>query len=517
MADTAAKPRRMWGMRALDAIEWAGNKLPDPVTLFALAIFAVIAFSVFFASIGLTVVHPGTGKNVVAVSLLDVEQVRRLFMDMTKVFAEFPPLALVLMMMIGVGVAERSGLIAAALGGIVRATPKSLLTGAIVFAGVMSSLAADAGYVVLVPLAAAIYAASGRHPLAGLAGAFAGVAGGFSANLLVTPLDPLLAGITQAAAQIIEPAREVKATANYFLMMALVPLLTLVGWWVTDRIVEPRLNGHTPWQLPGGAQPHQQTDLEKRREGRGLFWAGLVTLALIAFFMWLSWGPGMPFRGDDGSFEPLLRSLVAILFISFLLCGLAYGIGAATITSDKDAVKMMNGALGEMGGYIVLAFFAAVFIALFNWSNLGVIMSVSGAEGLKSMGFVGLPLLVAIVFVSASINIFIGSASAKWAILAPVLVPMLMQLGISPEWTQAAYRLGDSMTNPITPLLAYFPLILITAQRYVPEAGIGSMVALMLPYSIWFGLSSTTLFVIWWIAGIPLGPEAVAAPLAPGP
>jgi aminobenzoyl-glutamate transport protein len=213
--------------------------------------------------------------------------------------------------------------------------------------------------------------------------------------------------------------------------------------------------------------------------------------------------------------EPLLRSLVAILFLVFLLCGIAYGIGASTIATDKDAVKMMNAALGDMGGYIVLAFFAAVFIALFNWSNLGIIMSVNGAEGLKSMGFVGLPLLVAIIFVSASIDIFIGSASAKWAIMAPVLVPMLMQLGISPEWTQAAYRLGDSISNPITPLLPYFPLILITAQRYVPQAGIGSMIALMLPYSVWYAISSTALFIVWWLAGIPLGPEAVAATTPP--
>ena len=501
-----AKAGRGLGAWILDGIEWAGNKLPDPVTLFVIAIGTVIGLSAHYSSIGLTVMHPGTGKEIAAVSLLEVEQVRRLFNDVTKVFAEFPPLTLVLMMMIGVGVAERSGLIGASLSGVVRATPKSLLTAAIVFAGVMSSLAADAGYVVLVPLAAAIYVTSGRHPLAGLAAAVAGVAGGFSANLLVTPLDPLLAGLTQAAAQIIEPTREVKATANYFMMMALVPLFTLVGWWVTDRVVEPRLNGSTPWQLPGGAQQNEQTDLEKQREGWGLFWAGLMALVLIIGFSWLSSEPGMPFRGDDGSYEPLLKSLVAILFISFLLCGIVYGIAARTISSDKDAVKMMNGAMGDMGGYIVLAFFAAVFIALFNWSNLGVIMSVSGAEYLKGMGFIGLPLLVAIIFVSASINMLIGSASAKWAILAPVLVPMLMQLGISPEWTQAAYRLGDSMTNPITPLMAYFPLVLITAQRYVPQAGIGSMVALMLPYSIMFGLSSTAMFALWFVADLPLGP-----------
>lgn len=497
-----AKARVGLGARALNAVEWAGNKLPDPVTLFVLAILTVIGLSAYYAASGLTVVHPGTGKEVVAVNLLETDQIRRLFTEMTKVFAEFPPLALVLMMMIGVGVAERSGLIGAALGGVVRVTPPSLLTAAVVFAGVNSSLAADAGYVVLVPLAAAIYASSGRHPLAGLAAAFAGVAGGFSANLLVTPLDPLLAGLTQAAAQIVDPAREVKATANYFLMVALVPLFTLVGWWVTDRIVEPRLTAGTPWQSPAP----QDTSGEHKASGFGLFLAGVVAIGLTALFASLAWEPGTPFRGDDGSFEPLLRSLVAILFISFLLCGLAYGIASATIRSDKDAVKMMSQSMSDMGGYIVLAFFAAVFIALFNWSNLGVILSVNGAEWLKGMGLVGLPLLVAIVFVAASINILIGSASAKWAILAPVLVPMLMQLGISPEWTQAAYRLGDSMTNPITPLLAYFPLILITAQRYVPNAGIGSIVALMLPYSIWFGISSTALFALWFTLQWPLGP-----------
>lgn len=505
MADAVVKSRKPWSVRALDAVEWAGNKLPDPVTLFALAILIVMILSALLAATGVSVLHPGTHEDVAAVNLFDAAQIRRLFTDMTKVFAEFPPLTLVLMMMIGVGVAERSGLIAAALGGLVRATPKPLLTGAMVFAGIMSSLAADAGYVVLVPLGAAIYAASGRHPLAGLAAAFAGVAGGFTANLLITPLDPLLAGITQAAAQILEPAREVSATANYFLMVALVPVFTVVGWWLTDRVVEPRLQAGTPW-TPPSVLASEEGAVDEGRRKRGLQWAGLTVLGLIVVVTSMSWGPGSPFRGDDGSFEPLLRSLVAILFLTFLLCGIAYGVAAAAIRSDKDAVKMMDGALAAMGGYIVLAFFAAIFIALFSWSNLGLILSVSGAEGLKSIGFVGLPLLIAILVFTVILDVFIGSASAKWAILAPVLVPMLMQLGIAPEWTQAIYRLGDSITNPVTPLLPYFPLILVTARRYVPAAGIGSIVALMLPYSIWFGISSTLLFSVWYVFDLPLGP-----------
>jgi aminobenzoyl-glutamate transport protein len=274
---------------------------------------------------------------------------------------------------------------------------------------------------------------------------------------------------------------------------------------LTDRVVEPRLQTGTPW-TPPSTPASEEGDVDEGHQKRGLRWAGLTVLGLVVVVSLMSWGPGAPFRGDDGSFDPLLRSLVAILFLSFLLCGLAYGIAASTIRSDKDAVKMMDGALAAMGSYIVLAFFAAVFIALFSWSNLGLILSVSGAEGLKSIGFVGLPLLIAILALTVVLDVFIGSASAKWAILAPVLVPMLMQVGIAPEWTQAVYRLGDSITNPVTPLLPYFPLILVTARRYASQAGIGSIIALMLPYSIWFGISSTLLFAVWYALDLPLGP-----------
>lgn len=499
---TGTRPPR--SARVLDAIERIGNRLPDPVTLFVIAIALVVSLSAILSTTGLSVIHPGTGTEVGVVNLLEGGQVRRLFTDLTRIFADFPPLTLVLVMMIGVGVAERSGLIGAAIGGLVRATPAALLTASVVFAGVMSSLAADAGYVVLVPLAAAIFGTSGRHPLAGMAAAIAGVTGGFSANLLITPLDPLLAGLTQAAAQIIDPTREVQSTANYFLMIALVPLFTLVGWWLTDRVVEPRLIAGTPWRVPGASN----TGLTPppAAAARGLRLAGLAALVLVAAVTALSWRAGLPFRDDDGSFEPLLRSLVAITFVVFLVCGIVYGTVTSSIRSDKDAVGMMNQAMADMGGYIVLAFFAAVFLALFTWSNLAVILSVNGAAWLQSVGFVGMPLLLALIVVTATINVVLGSASAKWAILAPVLVPMLMPVGISPEWTQAAYRVGDTITNPITPLLPYFPLVLITARRYVPEAGIGSLVALMLPYSIWFGLSSVLLLVLWFVSDLPLGP-----------
>ena len=498
--------------RFLDGVEWLGNLLPHPVTLFAILALSIVLLSGLFGWMGVAVEDPrplgaaGRAEDgmITAVSLMNGDGLRRIFTGLVGNFTSFAPLGVVLVAMLGIGVAERSGLLSAAVRALVLSASPKVVTVAIVFAGVISNTASEVGYVVLIPLAGAVYYSLGRHPLAGMAAAISGVAGGFSANLLVTPLDPLLAGLTQAAAQILEPTREVKATANYFLMIAMVPLFTAVGWWITDRMVEPRLNAGTRWQLPGAETARGGETL--RVSSLGLWFAGLVALGLIALFASLSWEPGTPFRGDDGSFEPLLRALVAILFVTFLLCGLAYGIAASTIRSDKDAVGMMGAAMSDMGAYIVLAFFAAIFIALFTWSNLGVIMSVNGAQWLKGMGLVGLPLLVAIVFVAAGINILIGSASAKWAIMAPVLVPMLMQLDIDPEWTQAAYRLGDSMTNPITPLMSYFPLILITARRYVPDAGIGSLVALMLPYSIWFGFTSTALFALWFAFGLPLGP-----------
>lgn len=508
--------RQGFGQRVLNGIERAGNALPDPATLFLFAIILLMVVSAIMAGAGVTAMHPGTKQEVAAVSLLSGPNIQRLFNDLPLIFANFPPLALVLIVMMGVGIAERTGLIATALGGLVRAVPKSLLTLAVVFAGVQASLAADAGYVVLTPLAAAIFYSVGRHPIAGLAAAFAGVSAGFSANLLITALDPLLAGISTAAAQIIAPDYVVPITANYFLMIAFVPLFTVLGWIVTDRIVEPRLMRTAPVT---GDVPRMELNPdaeESARARRGLIWAGLVFVALVVLFAWMVVPEGAVFRDADGGIGPFLGSLDAILFVAFALCGIAYGIGYGSIKSDKDVVGMMSKTMSDMGGYIILAFAAAVFIALFAWSNLGAILAINGAELLQAAGFVGLPLLVAMILVSAGINILVGSASAKWAILAPVLVPMLMLVGISPEATQAAYRVGDAATNPITPLLPYFPLILIMCQRYVPGFGIGSLVATMLPYSVWFGIGSAVLFGLWFGLDLPFGPGSYGTIPVPG-
>ena len=480
--------------RWLNRIEVVGNRLPDPVTLFVIAIALLMAVSAWLASQQVSVAHPGTGEAITAVSLLSAPILTRLLTDIPQLFAAFPPLGLVLVMMVGVGLAERSGLIAASLGGLARAVPKSLLTPTIVFIGVISSLAVDAGYVVVIPLAAMLFQQAGRHPLAGIAAAFAGVSAGFSANIVITPFDALLAGLTEAAAKLVDPAAVVPITANYWLMLALVPVFVFIGSWLTDKVIEPRLQGVSHTTITN-------EDVAVSRPG---LWAAFTVLLLWSLLLvWLAL-PGGMLRSEAGTLEPLLRSLVVLLFLLFALMGLAYGIAAGSIRSDRDAVRLMSEAMSDMSAYIVLALFAAIFLALFAWSNVGLLLAVNGANWLANLGFTGLPLLLSIVLLTAVVNLFVGSASAKWALLAPVLVPMLMLLNIEPGVTQAAYRIGDASTNPITPLLPYFPLILIMLKRYQPDAGIGTLVALMLPYAIAFAVSATALFMLWMLLELPL-------------
>ena len=499
---TQTAPRRSMLMRFLDGVERTGNALPDPVTLFALMIVLVVIASVIAAAAGVAVPHPGTGDVVEAKSLLAADQIQRLLVEMPKTFTSFAPLGYVLLVMLGVGVAEKTGFLTVALRSLVSGVSPRLITAALVFAGIMSSLAADAGYVVLIPLGAAIFMGAGRHPVAGLAAGFAGVAGGFSSNLILTPLDPLLAGITQEAARLVATDYVVEVTANYYLMLGLVPLFVIVGTWVTDRIVEPRLPKWVPTETPVPAVDGDVSAVERR----GIQAALLSVVVLAAGVAALAWAPGFPLRGEDGSFLPLMRSLVSLMFIAFLVAGVAYGVTTRVIASDKDVVRMMADAMSDLGVYIVLAFIAAHFIAMFSWSNLSVISAVVGADTLRSIGFEGSPLLVSLILLAATINILVGSASAKWAFLAPIFVPMLMLLGLSPEATQAAYRIGDSSTNMITPLLPYFPLILIVGKRYDPDFGIGTLVATMLPFAIAFGVASTAFFVGWLALGLPLGP-----------
>ncbi|MDP2317100.1 MAG: AbgT family transporter [Pseudomonadota bacterium] len=479
-------------MRAfLSRLEALGNRLPDPLVLFAGMALLVVLGSALFA--GHAVTHPGTGDPAVVQSLVTAPNVRRMFTDAVRNFSTFPPLGTVLVAVMGIGLAERTGLVAAALGGLVRSLPRRWLTAALVFAGVNSSIAADAGFVVLVPLGAALYAGAGRHPLAGLTVAYAAVSGGFGANVLVTALDPLLAGLTEAAARLVDPAAVVPATCNWWFNAVSVALLTMVGSAVAERFE----SGFGPW---GGS-----VVVDEGPEA-SLWGAGAAAVAWIAVVAGLV-SSGI-LRGEDGGYAPLYEAMVILVAIGAALPALAFGIGNGRIRSSTDLARLLAEACAGMGGYIVLAFAAAQFVSWFAWSNLGIVVAVNGADWVRPLGLGAEPLLLVMVIVSGVINLLIASASAKWAILAPVFVPMLMLLGVSPAQTQAAYRVGDAVTNVLTPLMPYVPIVLVTARRYVPGAGLGTVLAAQVPYAVAFGVTWTLLLLGWVSMGWSLGPGA---------
>lgn len=500
--------------KILDKIEVVGNKLPQPVTLFAILMVVVLLLSWIFG--GISVPRPGTGgdtgvaaDSIVVQNLLTKEGVQRIFTNMVSVFATFPPLGLVLVVMLGIGVAEHTGMVSVALRVFVSKVPSYLITFSIVVAGMISSVAADAGYVVLIPMGAAIFMGMGRHPLAGIAAAFAGVSGGFGANFLPTGLDPMIAAFTEPAANLIDPAYTVNPLSNYYFMAASVPFVGIAGTWVTEKILVPRLGEYKP----EGGMVVETTNNVLPEERRALKWSlisVLVVLALVAVTIipanGLLRGEPHPETGVP-SMSPFYNSLVPIMFFIFFIAGLVYGIVSKTIKSDKDVTNMTAKAMSTMGMYIVIAFVAAQFVAYFNWSNLGSVLAVKGSDGLNAIGFTGIPLLVAFILIASVVNLIMGSASAKWALLAPIFVPMLMLMGFSPEVTQAAYRIGDSYSNILTPLLPYFPLVIVFAQKYSKDVGIGTLISMMLPYTIAFMLVRIPMFVAWIMAGLPLGIE----------
>jgi aminobenzoyl-glutamate transport protein len=491
-------------LRFFDGVERLGNRLPDPLTLFAIFAVLVVLSSWLGARMDVSVVHPATGETVRAVNLMSSDGIRRMLAQAVPNFAAFPPLGTVLAVMIGIGVAEKSGLFRTALRAVVLVVPRQLLTAALIFAGVNASIAADAGLVILPPLGALLFLSIGRHPLAGLAAAFAGVSAGFSANLFITALDPLLAGLTEAAARVVDPTYRVEATANYYFMVASTFLLTVVGTFVTHRWVEPRLGTYQ------GKVESEEAGLEPitAREKRALWAAVIVAAAVLALTAAITVPRDGLLRGPDGGLEPFYTSLVTLLVVLFFATGLAYAITVGSVRSDKEVARMIADTLATMGGYIALAFVAAQFVAYFSWSNLGLILAVKGATGLKSLGLTGPLLLVAIIVLCVTIDLVIASASAKWAFMAMVFVPMLMLLGYSPELTQATYRVGDSIANIIAPLLPYWPIIITFAQKYDPECGVGTLISMTMPYTIAFGIAWTVLLIVWMLLGIPLGPDA---------
>jgi len=490
----------------LDRLERAGNRLPDPATLFLAGTLVVMGLSHLAVTLGWSVektVRQGealTRELVTPVSLLDSDGLWWAISGLVDNFVRFPPLGLVLVGLLGIGLAERSGLLPALLRRAIGAAPAPLLVPATVFVGILSSLALDAGYLVLPPLAAGLFLAAGRSPLTGIAAATAGVTAGFSANLVITGLDPLLAGLTTAGARVLDADYEVAITANWWFMIASTLVLTAAGAWVTRRLVEPRLKGIAIAEVETAKAP------DRGLEDRGLRAAGVAFVLVMALVLALALIPGAPLHGTGGRFPRWMEALVPLLLLIFLSLGLAYGIAARTIRSDHDAVAMMTETLRGMAPYLVLAFFAAQFIAFFSHSRLGEMLAVTGGDWLAGLGVAPAGLMIAFVALVMLANLLVGSASAKYALFAPVFVPMFMQAGISPELTQAAYRVGDSVTNGITPFNPYLIIILAFVRRYRPDAGLGTLLALMLPYTLVFALVWGLLLGVWVTAGWELGP-----------
>lgn len=510
MADTSAEPRPSRPsafQRFLDIVERAGNALPHPATLFALLAVTVVLASGLLHHWGVSVTNPSNGKVVTVVNLLSIEGLQRMINELVRNFLAYPPLGLSLVCLLGLGIAEHSGLMGAGLRLVVLAAPARLITPMVVFAGVISNAGSEVGYVLLTPLAAALFHALGRHPMLGLAAAFSGVSGGYSANLVFGSVDVLLAGLSEAAARLVDAKYAVTPLANYYFMAVSTFLVTAAGTWVTERVIAPRLG---PYR--GDAAREELKPLSPA-ERRGLTAAGIAVALLVGIVLWglLPAGGFLVNRANPAFAQShFMTGLVTFIFLFGLVPGLAYGFAARTLRNDHEVMGGMTATMKSMASFIVLAFFASQFIAYFNWTNLGIISAVSGAGLIQKLGLQNQPvlLMIALLLFAATVNILISSASAKWALLAPIFVPMFMILGYSPEMVQGAFRIGDSVTNIITPLMSYFPLILTFAQRYDPKAGIGTMIATMLPYSITFLVAWSLLLIAWIAFGWPMGPDA---------
>lgn len=521
MTTTSIQPQRGF----LATIERLGNKLPDPIMIFVWLILFLMILSQIGAWIGWSASLPYSGEEAPqwgelangtltyrATSLFNEENIGRLLTEMPRTMAGFAPLGLVLTIVLGASVAEKAGLFSALIRGSLRNAPRAIMTPLVAVIGMVSHHASDAAYVVFIPLAAILYAAVGRHPLVGLAAAFAAVSGGYAGNITPGQIDVLLFGFTQEAARIVEPGWTMNPVGNWWFILSIVVFFTPIIWFVTDRIIEPRLG---TW----GKEPDEELKAELAKseltdgERRGMHYAGLAALAVVGLFLIFTLTPGYTPLIDEtvegtSQMQPFYSALIAGFFLLFVSSGLAFGVGAGTVKSSNDALRMMQEGIRSMAPYIVFIFFAAHFVAMFNWSRLGPIIAINGATALKEFGLAAPLLLVSVLLLSSVLDLFIGSASAKWSALAPVVVPMFMLLGISPEMTTAAYRMGDSYTNIMTPLMSYFPLILTFARRWDQDVGVGSLLSLMLPYALCFMAVGITMVVCWVAFDLPLGPGA---------
>lgn len=515
-------------MLFLDAIEWLGNKLPDPAVLFLLGIVFIWFLSAWLSGIEFTEVLPAppAAAGAVAaeptpiriVNLLAPAKLAEFLATMVEKFVGFHPLGVVLVSMLGVGVAEHSGFINAVLKSMLKYTPKRLLTPMVILVAIISHTASDAGYVLVIPLAGIIFLAAGRHPLAGIAAGFAGVSGGFSANFIPSGLDPLLAGLTTTGAQVVDPTYVVNPLCNWYFTSASTIVIVGIGWLLTDLVIEPKVRTAV---IDGDPAEMPQMPELTAADMRGMF-AGLASIAAFAaVFGWWAMSADSALAAPQpaggtlslysrltASAAPLMKGIVPLIFLFFVIPGLIHGYVSGTFKNHRDAIKGMSKAMQSMGYYLVLVFFAALFIAAFTDSKIGALLAIKGANYLQARQASGGVTIAGIILITASVNLLIGSASAKWAMLSPIFVPMLMQLGLSPELTQAAYRVGDSTTNIITPMMPYFPLVVVFCQRYVKNTGIGTVTSMMLPYSLSFLLCWSAFLFVYWQLGIDLGVQA---------
>ncbi|GAB4321780.1 MAG: AbgT family antimetabolite efflux transporter MtrF [Bacteroidales bacterium] len=458
------------------------------------------------AWLGWEVQHPATGEVIMTKNLLSADGLHFILEKTVKNFTDFAPLGIVLVAMLGIGIAESSGLIGVAIRLLVLKAPKRSLSFVLVFAGIMSNMASDIGYVLLIPMAGVIFQSIGRHPIVGMAAAFAGVSGGFSANLFLGTIDPLLAGLSQEAAQIIDPEYIVNPTANYYFMIVSTLIISVIGTWVTEKVVAPRFGS---WSTDVTNDENTLQSLGKK-EKRGLLYASLVFVLFVIVLLAGSIPEDGVLRSPEGSLlhSPLLKGVVTLLFVSAGLMGIVYGWTVGKFKNDSDIMKGMSESMKSLSTYLVLVFFAAQFVAYFKTSNLGIVLAVNGAHLLQEANLNIYVLMILFILFAAFINMLMGSASAKWAILAPVFIPIFMLMGYSPELSQAVFRIGDSVTNIISPMMSFFALIIAFFHKYDKNAGIGTIISTMVPYSIAFFIAWTLLLVGWIYFEIPLGPES---------
>ncbi|MFA0079470.1 AbgT family transporter [Vibrio artabrorum] len=495
--------------RFLNFIERAGNKIPDPALLFFWGLIIVWVLSAVLSRFTFDLIHPVSGEAIVVSNLLTGEAFASFLANMVTNFTGFAPLGIVLVAMLGVGVAEASGFINTGLKKMLNVTPAKLLTPMLILVAIVSHTAADAGYVLVIPLGGIIFHAAGRHPLAGIAAAFAGVSGGFAANFLPSGIDPLLAGFTQEAAQILDPNYIVNPLSNIFFTGLSSLLIVSIGWYVTDKIISPRL-AKTAIDEDAEEAPDMGsfTEIESKAFSRA-GWAMLAGIAALVVALVPESSPLRSPTGEITSFNaPIMQSIVPLIFILFIIPGVVYGRIVGTFKASDDIIKSMSATMATMGSFMVMAFFIAQFLVAFSQSNLGTLLALSGAQLLQAMNLPGQVTIVGMILLTAFVNLLVGSASAKWALIGPIMVPMLMAVGISPELTQAAYRVGDSVSNIISPMMVFFPLVVVYMQRYVKGSGIGSLASMMMPYSIAMLIGWSLFLLAYWALGIPLGIQA---------